>query len=777
MTMKEYADTRRTGGRMKVPRSVQQSIPIDHIYFNNIWKSGDVYNLMWQISDINYNMMPDNRKLQLQNLYGAVYTVIPSDCWAKFTVVSQKMDARAFRDDILMPKTTPELEPFRKDYNDLALARAKDVGNVIQHKYFILSTNKRSYKEAQERLFHVQGMLLAAISALGSTMAQVNNNDRLQILHNFFRVGSEPYFRFDFDHCRRLGHDFRDYVAPDSMKFNNSYIEIEDKFAKAMSIVDYPNRIDDSAIPDLLHQAPYMVLSMDVIPVEIGDAHKMVDDSRMAVDAEKVRFNNRSVNNGDFTSTLPQRVREQESIVDYLQDGLSHRDQQMFLTTLTLVHFADTLEELNAQTESLKAAANNLNCRLTDMKYQQERTFNTAMPYGLRQIQNDRTMLTESVAALIPFDVQEVMVPKGICYGVNSLSGNLIVGSRLSLVNGNAVVLATSGGGKSMFTKQEIIAILIRYPKAKIFVVDPENEYGNMVRALGGLVVNLAADTNTFFNPLDVPKGCKDPAREKIDFVLTLFLQLAEGKQEMADKGILNSSLMSIYKRCRRNHSTPTIRDLWLDLQAQPLDRAKEIAHAFKPFADGSLDAFAQPTNVDMSNRLICFNVQELGKWLKPVAMLSMLEFININVTDNAHNDPTAATWVYFDEMYLVLAEEQSSVFLWESSKRFRKYNAYLTGITQEVSDCLQSTAGKAMLANSEFVVMLRQSSKDIEKVKELYGLSEAQANLLMKAHPGEGIIKMGNSLIPFNNEYPHNSTYQLITTKPGERLKAQAEE
>ena len=222
----------------------------------------------------------------------------------------------------------------------------------------------------------------------------------------------------------------------------------------------------------------------------------------------------------------------------------------------------------------------------------------------------------------------------------------------------------------------------------------------------------------------------------------------------------------------RESHYTvpcPTIKDLWMALNNQRDKRSKEIALALRIFATGSMQAFAQPTNVDMSNRLICFNIQSLGEQLKPVAMLSMLEYINTAVMSNERNDPKAATWVYFDEIYLLLRDSLSANFLYTSWKRFRKYNAYATGITQNVQDCLTNDTAYAMLANSEFVVMLRQT-KDIDSVVELYGLSEPQRKYLLLAQPGEGIIKMGNSLIPFNNPQPKDTkTYKLLTTKPGE--------
>ena len=776
MNLSEYASTRKTRGKYKVPKSVQQSIPVEKIYEDGIWKSGDVYSMMWSISDINYAMLSDERKKEIQNLYGAIYASIPTDCWAKFSIVSQRMDKQMFRRDILMHRANDGKDDFRADYNHVVSDCAASAGNVLEHKYLLVSTNKKGIKDARDKLRHAQGNLVSSLSSLGCIVRQMHNNDRLQVLHDFFRTGEEGRFRFDLSECKRLGHDFRDYVAPDTIAFEKDHIKIDNRVAKVMGMIQFPQKLDDKLIATLLQQAPYMVVSIDVVPVESEDAYKEIENGRMKVDADKVRFNRKSVDNLDFTSTVPHRVQAQSEIVEKYQRDLSDRDQQMFLTLMTVAYFADNMEELSEQTDALKTAAVNQNCRFTELKYQQEHAFNTAMPYGLRRIEIMRTMVTENVAALIPFNTQEVMVPGGIYYGVNAISGNLIIGLRTVLVNGNAMVIATSGGGKSMFVKQEILYLMLRYLKAKFYIVDPENEYRALVEALDGLVVDIAVDSKTFFNPLDYvydPVAKIPPSLAKVEFVLSLCEQIM-GKENIkeGDRSLIDRSLKNIYKPLVKNHyqgECPTITDLWNDLNSQRNERAHEIALALEIFATGSLNMFSQHTNVDMGNRLICFNIQSLGDQLKPVAMLSMLEYINTCVMSNDRNDPTAATWVYFDEIYLLLRDKLSANFLFTSWKRFRKYNAYATGITQNVQDCLSNDTAYAMLANSEFVVMLRQT-KDIDSVVELYGLSAPQREYLLLARPGQGIIKMGNSLIPFVNDFPKNTkTYGLLTTKPGE--------
>ena len=776
MKLNEYASTRKTRGHFYIPRSVQQSVPVDEIFADGIWRSGEVFSQMWRISDINFSMLSDSNKRILQSQYGVVYAGIPSDCWAKFCITSQHMDEKSFRKSILYQPEHDGHDDLRQEKNDHLIACASDVGNVIQQKFLIISTVKRNVREARDRLRQIQGHLISSLSALGCTVTNVTCNERLEILHNFFRIGEEGHFQFDLSECQRLGNDFKSAVCPDTLNFKRSHIEIDGRFAKCMSISHFPQQLNDRFITTLLQQVPYIILSIDVVPVEPEDAMQALEEVRMAVDAEKARFNRRAVDKLDFTASIPPRTLAQEETMKRYYADITEDDQQMMLSMLSVAYFADSLEDLALETDALKTTAVNYNCRFTELFFQQEDAFNTAMPYGLRRLENVHTMVTKNVTALVPFNTQEVLVPGGIYYGVNDMSGNLIVGLRTELMNGNAMILATSGSGKSMFTKQEIMELFLRFPKARFYLVDPENEYRPLVEELGGIVVDISVESRTYLNPLEYkPEPGSDtlPNEAKVEFILSLCEQIM-GKNNgyIGDKSIIDNSLRNIYApyvKANYKGDCPTLHDLWKDLKEQPLERAKEIALALEVYVNGSLSMFAKPTNVDMTNRLICFNIQSLGGQLKAVAMLYMLEFINTRVMTTERSSSACATWVYFDEIYLLLQNELSAQFLFTSWKRFRKYNAFATGITQNIEDCLSNSTAYAMLANSEFVCMLRQT-KDIDHVVELYGLSDIQRNYLLKARPGQGILKMGNALIPFVNDYPKNTkSYRLLTTKPGE--------
>ena len=725
MRLSEYASTQRTYGSRKVPRSVQQSIPIDQIYEDGTWRCGNVYSQMWSMPDINFTMSDEDNKAKILNLLGKVYMGVPSDCWLKICIVSQRMDEKSFRENVLLHRNLDGLDKWRVERNRRIRQCVQDAGNVVQHKYLILSTNKQNVTDARSRLRQVQGNLLAELSNLGCTIKPMTNNERLEVLHNFFRRGEEGRFQFSFDDYGKLGNDFRNTIAPDAMRCTTQYAKIDDGFAKAMTIAQYPQQLSDNFVATLLQQVPYIVLSIDITPVETEDAMREIEASQMKIDSEKYRANRRNVENLDFMATISPRNQQQEKYTAEIRNAICEGDQQVFMVLLSVAFFADTLEEIKQETDALQSAAANFNCRFTEMRFQQENCFNTAMPYGLRRVESSHMMLTRSVTALVPFVAQEVQSPQGIFYGRNAITGNLIVGDRTKLINGNAMVIATSGSGKSMSVKMEIIMEFLRWPNARFILVDPENEYELLVKALGGEAIKVSVDSRTYFNPLDYhydPKTDVPPDVAKIEFVLSMLDKLIgeNGHLQPEDRSLIAASLKNIYKPLIASGYTapcPTLGDLYRDLNKSNLRRAKQLALMLDVFANGSLQAFSHTTNVDMNNRLICFNIQSLGDQLRPIAMMSLLEFINMQVMTNRRKDATAATWIYFDEIHVLLKDPMSSNFLYSSWKRFRKYNAYATGISQDIQDYLDNPVAYALLSNSEFVIMLRQS-KSLEALE-----------------------------------------------------------
>lgn len=451
------------------------------------------------------------------------------------------------------------------------------------------------------------------------------------------------------------------------------------------------------------------------------------------------------------------------------------RDQRMMCATVTMAHMADSKEQLDADTETILSTARRHLCQLAVLKFQQTDGLNTVLPIGCKKIQATRTLTTENLAVFMPFKVQEVAHEHGIYYGQNAISNNMIIANRKWLLNGNSFILGVSGSGKSVTGKCEIANLMLA-GNSDIIIIDPEREYAPLVKAMGGAIIDISATSKNHINAMDMNSDYgdgEDPLILKSEFILSLCEQLIGSRSLGAqEKSLIDRCAKNVYRNYRRRGykgKVPTLKDFRADLLKQSEPEAQEIALAIELFTDGSLNTFAKETNVDVNNRLICYDILDLGKQLLPIGMLVVLDSILNRITANRAKGKN--TFIIIDEIYLLFQHEYSANFLFTLWKRVRKYGAFCTGITQNVDDLLQSHTARTMLANSEFVIMLNQASTDRIKLAELLNISDTQLSYITNVEAGRGLMKVGSALVPFVNKFPKNTKlYALMTTKFGER-------
>lgn len=455
-------------------------------------------------------------------------------------------------------------------------------------------------------------------------------------------------------------------------------------------------------------------------------------------------------------------------------DDLTTRDQRMMCATITLVHVADSKEQLDSDTEALLSTARRHLCQLAVLKFQQMDGLNTVLPIGCRKINVLRTLTTESLAVFMPFKVQEIGHERGIYYGQNAISNNMIIANRRHLLNGNSFILGVSGSGKSFTGKCEISNLMLD-GDSDIIIIDPEREYAPLVKALGGEIIDISATSKNHINAMDMNKEYgdgEDPVILKSEFILSLCEQLIGSRSLGAkEKSLIDRCTKIVYRNYKKRGykgTVPTLKEFRAELLKQEEAEAQDIALAIELFTDGSLDTFAKQTNVDVENRLICYDILDLGKQLLPIGMLVVLDSILNRITANRAKGKN--TFIFIDEIYLLFQHKYSANFLFTLWKRVRKYGAFCTGITQNVDDLLQSHTARTMLANSEFVIMLNQASTDRIKLAELLNISDTQLSYITNVEAGRGLMKVGSALVPFVNKFPKNTKlYRLMTTKPGE--------
>lgn len=763
------------GDGMTVPKSVQDVIKIDAVYPDGIFMTGkDRYSKTYKFTDINYAVSSKEDKEADFLRYSEILNSLENGVSSQITIINRKLKNNELKQMALIENADDGKDKYRKEINDMLTMIANGANAIVQDKYVTLTVQKKSPQEAQSHFNRVGADLNAHFSRLGSKCTELDLTERLRIIHDFCRPKEAADYHFDLRDTMQKGQSFKDYIAPDGFEFKSDYFKVGDRFGRVLFIRDYPSYIKDSVVWELTDTNRNMIFNFDIIPVSTQEAQKFGEKQALGIETNIANYQRKQNANNNYTSVIPYDLEQQRKEVREFLDDLTTRDQKMFKVVITLMHTADTLEQLNSDTEAIQATGRKHMCQIGVLKYQQLDGFNATLPIGINKIEARRTLTTESLAVFMPFKVQEIQHDGGVFQGVNVISKNMIIVNRKFLLNGNCFILGVSGSGKSFTAKEEMVNLLLS-TNADVMIIDPEREYSALVEAMGGQVVELSAKSKNHINCLDINKEYADgasPLALKAEFVLSLFEQVM-GKDGIGaiEKSIIDRCLASVYKNyIKRNYTgkVPTLVELCNELRKQPEPEATELATAMELFASGSHSTFAQKTNVNIENRLICYDILELGSQLMPIGMLVVLDSILNRITRNRAEGKE--TYIFIDEIYLLFQHEYSANFLFTLWKRVRKYGAYCTGITQNVDDLLQSHTARTMLANSEFIIMLNQGSTDREDLANLLQISETQMMHITNVEVGHGLVKVGSALVPFERKFPKNTElYKLMTTKIGE--------
>ena len=766
--------------KFKIPKSAQNVIPVKALWPDGIFLVGkDKYSKSFKFLDINYAVASNEDKEAMFIDYSDLLNSLDTGAMAKITINNRRINKLDFEKTILLDMKDDGLDKFRKEYNQMLINQAKEANEIIQEKILTISIYKKSVEEARNYFNRVGSELITKFNALGSKCIELNAEERLRILHDFYRTGEETSFRFDMQSDLRKGHNFKDFICPDTFKFEDDYFMLGNRYGRVLFLKEYASFIKDSMVTELTELNRNLMLSIDVIPIPMDEAVKEAENRRLGIETNITNWQRKQNANNNFAAVIPYDMEQQRAESKEFLDDLTTRDQRMFVAILTMVITADTKEDLDSNTKTLEQIARKGLCQLGILRYQQYDALNLVLPIrsNFDRIKALRTLTTESLAVFMPFKVQEIRHENGIFYGQNVISKNMIIADRKQLLNGNSFTLGVSGSGKSFTAKEEIANIKLRDPNADIVLIDPEREYSKLVKALGGEVIKISATSKNHINAMDMNSeyGDGNPVILKSEFILSLCEQLiGKGNLGAKQKSLIDRCTASVYRFYQQGNyqgTPPTLQDFREELLKQEEPEAKEIALAIELFTNGSLNTFAMQTNVDTSNSLICYDILDLGKQLQPIGMLVVLDSILNRITSN--REKGKSTYIFIDEIYLLFQYEYSANFLFTLWKRVRKYGAFATGITQNVEDLLQSHTARTMLANSEFIIMLNQASTDRLELAKLLNISDPQMSFITNVGAGEGLIKVGSSIVPFQNHFPKNTElYRLFSTKPGEEFE-----
>lgn len=755
----------------RVPKRVQDVIPIKCMWSDGIFLVGTRYSKTFKFTDINYMVASQEAQKKLFLAYAALINSLDCGATTKITLNNRHLNRKNFADAVLMKLKNDYLDYYRMEYNDVIMSKATGGNGIIQEKYVTVSVCKKNIEDARAYFARVGAELTARFAALGAKVTEMDATEKLRVLHDFYRSGEEVYFRFDAQDMMRKGHDFRDYICPDSIEKHSDYLMLGGKYARVIYLKDYASFISDQLVTKLTDQSRNMMLSIDIIPVATDEAVKEVERKMLGVETNITNWQRRQNANNNFSAIVPYDMEQQRRETKEYMTDLTSRDQRMMLSVLTIVHLADSKAELDADTDALLKIAADHMCQMAVLRYQQLDGLNTALPIGTRKIDTFRTLTTESLAVFMPFKVQEIQEPGGIYFGENAISHNLILCNMKNLLNQSMMLLGIPGSGKSFFAKLLIVAIALS-TKDDIIILDPEGEYTPLVKALGGSVMCFAVGGSDWLNAMAMEEGYGEgsPVAFKSQFIMSLLKQIDTDGIRAHHKSIIDRCVALVLQEQKKTGKVPTLCTLREKLLEQPEQEARDLALTMELYTSGSLNIFAHETNVDTKNRIQSYDIHDLGEELKQPGFVTITDAMINRVNYNwAHGKKTH---IFVDEFHIAYENEYSGNFFTSAWRQFRKRNAAPCAITQNVEYMLDSVQASTMVSNSEFVVMLNQAESDQERLSKLLNISPEQMSYVNGSEAGCGLMRYGSALVPFVNRFPANTElYKLITTKPNEKF------
>lgn len=767
--------------RIKMPRRTQDLIPVTTLYKDGsrLLNNG-YYSKSYEINDINYAGLSEEKQKIIFNKYQQILSTFRPEAVSKITINNRPKKESEVRKMFHTERTEDGRDELREEYDRIIIDKATANNNIEKSIYLTVSTRRRNYDEAKQFFNQIETTMDNSIKSCGSSLKPVSGIEWVNIMRDFFYPREEICEEFDFSSAGKLGKDFRDYFVPNDITKRYDYMQINNKrYARALYLKGHGAYVSDRVINELVSLNKVMMVSIDNITVSIEDAVDYAEHKLMDADGNINRWLDKAANrhNGSVISrTVPRHLESQHASMTEFLDDLTKRDKRMFFSSLTIIHTADTLEELEADTQEIMSRAQICRVDLSVMFGMQPDGLVTTLPIGVKRNEANRVLTSEMLATFMPFNTSDVQHIGGAFMGINKRSGKIIIVNKDCFLNGNKFVIGISGSGKSLGVKLSDIGDAVLRREDDVIIIDPDNEYGTYVKALGGEVIDISSTSATHINAMDINRNYgdeDDPVTVKAEFVLSLYEQINDGYMvSPVEKSIISRCVDILYKKFGvSGESNPTLVDLQNIIREQPEDMAEEIAVKFELFTTGLLNVFAHRTNVDTSNRIMCYSTSKLSEQLRPTATLVIWDAIWNRLTSNRKKGVN--TTIIIDEIKDFLLYSYSANLLLKCWTRIRKYGGFCVGITQNASSVLNSDVGETMFTNSELIALYNQKPEDCVRLQKLMNISDEELKSIQDVQQGVGLIKCGNTLIEFDQRIPTDSKlYRLITTKFNEFKK-----
>lgn len=774
---KVIRDAQRNDG---IPKTAQQSIPFDRMFPDGICRVGlDYYTKTIQYEDINYQLAQQEDKTEIFEEWCSFLNFFDSSVRFQLSFSNMATDVTDFEKSIAISHKNDGFDDVRDEYSEVLLHQMEAGNNgLTKTKYLTFGIHAESMKNAKPRLIHIETDILNNFKRLGVQARTLNGSERLEVMHRQFHMGDDAKFNFDWKYLISSGLSVKDFIAPSSFAFpTGRYFQIGEMYGCMSFLSIDASDISDRLLADFLSMESSQIVTMHIQSVDQNEAIKTIKHTITELDRSKIEEQKKAVRAGYDMDIIPSDLATYGKDAKALLKELQSQNERMFLLTFLVMNTGKTKQELENNVFQAASIAQKHNCNLVRLDYQQEQGLMSTLPLANNLIEIQRGMTTSSTAIFVPFTTQELFQSgnEALYYGLNALSNNMIMVDRKKLKNPNALILGTPGSGKSFSAKREVANSFL-VTDDDIIISDPESEYSPLVARFGGQVIKISPTSDQYINPMDINMNYSDddnPIALKADFILSLCELIVGNKDGLrpVEKTVIDRCIRQIYQKYFEDpgpEHMPILEDLYHSLLEQEEPEARHVATALEIYVTGSLNVFNHRTNVELTNRLVCYDIKDLGKQLKKIGMLVVQDQVWGRVTENRSQGKS--TRYYMDEMHLLLREEQTAAYTVEIWKRFRKWGGIPTGITQNVKDLLASKEVENIFENSDFIYMLNQAVGDRQILAKQLNISPHQLSYVTHSGEGEGLLFYGNVILPFVDRFPTNTElYRIMTTRLSE--------
>ena len=764
----------------KKPYSAQQTIDFKEMWPDGVCQVTDTFfSKTIQFQDINYKLAHNEDKDMIFNGWCSVLNAFDPTVSYQFSFLNLTTNEEEFEESVTIPLQGDDFDEIREEYSRMLQGQlAKGNNALTKTKYITFGINAGGIKTARPRLEQIELGLLSEMRRMGVAAESLNGKERLRIMHSMFHMDTHERFNFDWSWLLPSGLNTKDFIAPSSFDFRKAHtFRMSQKHCSVSMMQILAPSLEDDVLTDFLSIESDMVTTMHIRSIDQVEALKRLRRMITDLDRAKIEEQKKAVRSGYDMDILPRGLMSYGPDVKSQMDALEKSNERMFMLTFLLLNTADTPRGLKSVFQQAKTLAIKHNCQLVRLDFQQEQGLVSSLPLGVNQVEIERNMTTRSLGNFIPFITRELFQygKDALYYGLNASSSNLIMVDRKKLKNPNGLILGTPGSGKSFAAKREIANCFL-VTMDDIIICDPEGEYYALVQRLHGQVIRISPTSGDYINPMDISlvnMDKDDVLRLKSDFILSMCELLVGNRTGIKafDRSVIDRTIPKVYEKYfadPRPENMPTLGDLHHVLLEQHEREAHRIATVLEIYVTGSLNVFNHQTNVDIHNRLVCYDIKDLGKQLKRLGMLIVQDQVWSRVAANRQEGKS--TRYYMDEFHLLLKEEQTAAYSVEIWKRFRKWGGIPTGITQNVKDLLASYEVQNIFENSDFIYMLNQATGDREILAKQLGISKYQLSHVTQSAEGNGLLFYGDVIIPFVDRFPKDTQlYKIMTTKPNE--------